>query len=69
MYVSAGTLRVQKRILNPVELEFQAALSYPMWIWGTRSPGRAPKLLTIDPSSSSTQWVVNIQEHRNDKLR
>lgn len=32
--MSTGLLRVQNRALHPLEVEFQVAVSYPVWVLG-----------------------------------
>lgn len=40
MHVSADALGVQKRALNPLELELQVLVSYQTWVLGTEPANR-----------------------------
>ena len=50
--VCVGAHGDQKRVLDPLELEFQVVVSCLMWVLGTkpRSSARAANTLTAEPS-------------------
>lgn len=42
--------KVQKRVLNPLELELQAIVSYPVWVTGSGPLPEQPSVLMPEPS-------------------
>lgn len=51
-HVSAGAIGGQKRSLDPLELEFQAVMSFPVWVLGYKHEfsGRLSVPLPTAPS-------------------
>lgn len=46
--MSAGAHRGEKRVLDPLELDLQATVSYPTWVLGTKLGSSAKATSTLN---------------------